>query len=227
MSSDRDETLAAWLDGAMTADEARSFEAELAADPELAERALRWKANDTRIAAAFAPLSEQPVDAALLERMGLGGPSLPKAANDNPPWWRRHALPLGGAIAASLLIIALVTQRAPASRDTFQIALETTPSLGQARLADGRMLQPTLTVRAADGRFCREYRIAESVGLACRAGGTWNVEAQGKGSGPSGTGEIGVAGGGDTAVLDPAYKRIGASDPLDAKAEAALIAKGW
>ncbi|MGE3689974.1 MAG: anti-sigma factor [Novosphingobium sp.] len=229
MNRDRDERLAAWLDGVMPADEVAEFEAELASDPELALRAQRWKANDARIAGAFAPIAGQELDSALLEAMGLGEPaSLPAAANDNPPWWRRHALPLGGAIAASLLCVVLLTQyRKPVQSDAFQVALETTPSRGEARLADGRVLRPSLTVRAKDGRYCREYSVAGDIGLACRKEGKWSVEAEGKGDGPANGSDIGLAAGADGSALDQAYSRIGASDPLDEKAEADLIAKGW
>lgn len=234
MNPDFEQRLAAWLDGALPPDEAAAFEAELEADPALAERAANWQVNDRFIADALAPLAQAPVDDVLLARLGLAvaeprAAALPQAANDNLPWWRRHAIVMGSAVAASMAaVLILSTQAARQPRpDDLSLALETTPSRGTARLADGRTVQPTLTVRAADGRWCREYRMEGGVGLACRDQGRWKVEAKGAGAGPDATAQIGLAGGADGSALDAAYARLGASDPLGADAEAAAMASGW
>ena len=217
MSDDIEQRLAAWLDGALSPEEAAAFEAELERDPALAERAAEWQANDAFIAGALRPLGEEPLDDAMLARLGLAeapaaAPPL-AAANDNPPWWRRHALPLGGAIAASLVAALLLTMPRAPQRDGLSVALDTTPSLRQARLADGR--------------WCREFRSAGETSLACRGDKGWSIEATAKGEGPADGGEIGLAGGADTTALDAAYRRIGAGDPVGADREAALIAGKW
>lgn len=232
MTDESEEKLAAFLDGAMGDAEAAEFEARLSSDPELAAKAERWLANDRRIAAAFAPVALAPVTPELLHGMGLGElapvAAAPSAANDNSPWWRRHALPLGGALAASLAAILLLTPRsAQLPRRDLSFALETGQSLTPVQLADGSSVTPTLTVKAADGRWCREYRQASSVGLACRKAGQWTVEAQGTGSGPADGSEIAVASGADGSALDAVFARLRTSDPIDGKDEAELIAKGW
>jgi hypothetical protein len=51
--------------------------------------------------------------------------------------------------------------------------------------------------------------------------------ASGKAATQQGGGDVALAGGEDGAALDAAYARIGASDPLEAQAEAALIKGGW
>lgn len=218
-----EERLAAWLDGALSPEEALAFEAELAADPALAERAASWRGNDAAIVRAFAPLAEAPIDPAMLARLGLA----PAAANDNPPWWRRHAAPLGGALAASLAAILLLVPRGETPQDALSLALDTTPSASAIRLADGRRFEPMLTLRAADGRWCREYRVETSRALACREGGRWKVEAEARSGGSPQQGEIVLAGGASDAALDAAYTRLGAGDPLGREAEAALIQSKW
>ncbi len=60
MTDEMQDRLAAWVDGAMTEAEAAEFEKLFDSDPELAERAVNWKANDQFIAGAFAPLASLP-----------------------------------------------------------------------------------------------------------------------------------------------------------------------
>ena len=128
---DRDERLAAWLDGALQPDQAAAFEAELAGDPALAEQAFAWRGNDALLRAAFDGPIAQGVDAQLIARMGLQAP----AANDNPPL-RRWGWPLGGAIAAGLALALVLTgnplgfgmQQDSAAQ--FAAAMEQLPSRG-------------------------------------------------------------------------------------------------
>lgn len=229
MTQSREERLAAWLDGELTGEDLTAFEAELSTDPELAALAEEWRANDSLITGAFAPMVEAPIDQAMLARLGLADRPAPQAANDNPPWWKRHALPLGGAIAASLVAVLVVAPRGTSdTRDPLSLALDRTPSLAQADLPDGRKIKPMLTAQAADGRWCREFGDGSSVAVACRDGkGLWIIEAKGKGAAPADNTEFAVASGADDAALDAAQSRLKLADPLDAGAERALIAKKW
>lgn len=230
MTDEMEQRLAAWLDGAMTEAEMAEFEQLLESDPELAERAANWQANDQFIAGAFAPLADAAVDPAMLERLGLAEQAVPVAANDNPPWWRGRGWALGGgALAASLALAVVVLGQGgnPARPDELSLALDNTPSLQTATLADGRTVQPRLTVRAKDGRWCREYISGDQDALACRGDKGWDVMATGKAAPQQTGGDVALAGGEDGAALDAAYARIGASDPLEAQAEADLIKGGW
>ncbi|SMD08483.1 anti-sigma factor [Novosphingobium sp. B1] len=229
MTLSREERLAAWLDGELTGDDLTAFQAELAADPELAALAEEWKANDSLIAGAFAPVAEAPIDQAMLERLGLAERLAPLPANDNSPWWKRHALPLGGAIAASLVAILVVAPRSSGdARDPLSRALDETPSLAQADLPDGRKITPMLTAQAADGRWCREFGDGSSIALACRADkGSWIIEAKGKGAAPVDNAEFAVASGADDSALNAAQAHLKLADPVSAEAEQALIAKKW
>lgn len=231
-----DERLAAWLDGALSPAEAAAFEAEMARDPALAERAAAWRANDRRIAEALAPLAAEPIGEDWLARMGLAEPAPaavpappPLAANDNPAWWQRRWVPVSSALAAGLALVLLVVPRgAETPQDGgLSLALDTTPALQQTRLADGRTLQPVLTARAADGRWCREYRIGDSAGLACRGAKGWTVEAQAKAARAQTGGDIQLAGSEGSAAIDAANARLGTADPLSSADESALIATKW
>lgn len=231
MTTDDDERLAAWLDGALSAEETAAFAAELERNPALAAKAEAWQANDHALAQALRA-NERPIDEALLARLGLAAapaqsPALP-AANDNPPMRRFGWLAAGSALAASVAAAMMLTLRPPAPVDGLSDALERTASLGTAQLADGRRITPLLTVRAADGRWCREFREGEETALACRAdAGRWSIEARGRNAGGQETGGMAVAAGADPAALEAAYSKLGAGDPIGTADEQALIAKGW
>lgn len=227
MTSDDEDKLAAFLDGQMDDAEMAAFEARLVSEPALAARAEAWQANDRRIVDAFAPVADMPLPADLLAKIKTT-PSPSQAANDNAPWWRRHAVPLGGALAVSLAALAMLSPNPnTGGQKDLAFALETGRSLTPVQLADGSIITPTMTVRAADGRFCREFQSGETLGLACRKDGRWSVEAQAKGSGPAGQGDLAVAGGADAGALADAYARLGASDPMGAAEEGQLISKKW
>ncbi len=218
-----------------------AFEAELEQDEGFAEEVARFAANDDLLRAAYDAPMQEPVDDALLERMGLGSakapdPGLPvgaRAANDNPPFWKRWQLPIGGAIAASLVLIAVFQPgQGPRGETEFASALDSAPSATVVQLASGDTITPRLTFTAGDGRYCREYlqtgNGVSATGIACRQGGDWRVVASVRGGAAlPGSGEIVTASGENAANLDAAYARLGGSDPLGAEAEQALIARKW
>lgn len=221
----QDEQLAAWLDGALLPDEAEAFTAQVERDPALAKQAEAWRAHDRQIGDALGS-AERPIDDALLARLGLA--AAPVAANDNPRGPVLRWLAAGSALAASLAAAVMLTVGGPApSGDPLSDALERTASLGSARLADGRTITPTLTMRAGDGRWCREFRDGTETGLACRAGGRWKVEARARAGETADPGAIAMASGADPAPLDAAYGSLKASDPLSAADESKLLSNHW
>jgi hypothetical protein len=230
----REEQIAAYIDGSMSAAERAAFEAEMAGDQEMANAVERWRENDALLRAAYAPAADG-VDAALLQRLGLAdADQMPAAANDNPPIWRRW-LPVGGALAASLALAYAAfapsgeTAGSFAGQVEFQTALETAPSGSRLVLADGRQFKPVLTFKAGDGRYCREFAVGGSHGgIACRGKGSWIVEAYAKGAAdlPDAS-EIRTAAGADTKVLDQTYTRLKGSDPVSMETEKQMISKNW
>lgn len=241
-SGNRDERIAAFIDGALDDAEMVAFEADMAGDPALAEEVARLMANDDLLRDAFRAPAEQPVDAALLARMGLAEPAAtvipitaPErvAANDNPSVLRRWQIPLTGAIAAALaLTVGLSLQDKAASGLTLEQALDGTASGQFAALDTGDRLAPSLSFRAGDGRYCREYAIGQgyggTTGIACRGSSGWKVEGvQGGAAGPAAGGAIVPAGGAGSGALDAIYARLQAGDPLAADQEQALINRRW
>lgn len=227
---DLDRRLSAWLDGALSDAEAAEFEQEVERNRALAERAANWRENDRLIADTLSPVANEPIDQEMLFRLGLAeGAGTNAAANDNLPWWRQRWLPVGGAIAASV-VAALALMQHPqrgVSDGGLSAALDRTPALQAAMLSDGTSITPILTAKAEDGRWCREYRIGGRAGLACRDRDGWKVEAESSAAGEVNTGEIGLAAGEADAAIDSANENLKMSDPIDALEEKSLIAKGW
>jgi hypothetical protein len=234
--TDRDERVAAWLDGTMSEDECMLFEAELERDPALAAQVAAWQDNDALLRAAYDAPMTQAVDEALLARMGLAEkPAPPVAANDNP-LWRRWMFPAGGAVAAGLALVFLFGANPRAgqsgSETQFAAAMEELPSRAVRVMAGGGKVSPVLSFAAADGRFCREFAVSGGAqpggGIACKDGAEWKVEARSASGAPAtDPGRIATAGGPDDQELAAAYARLGASDPLSVDAEGRLIASGW
>lgn len=234
---DLDQLIAAYLDGAMSEDEALAFEQAVSEDPRLAAELERFGSNDDLLRAAHA---EPDVSEEFLARMGLAAPAPATdaghapvtPANDNPPLWRRWQWPVSGAIAAGLALALTLNSQTGGEAGAFSRAMEQTPSGQVAALEQGATLTPLLTFRAGDGRYCREFAYAgaatERGGIACRDARGWSVEAWGDGAGDlPDPGQIALASGADTRSLDDAYRALRASDPIQAAREASLIRRGW
>ena len=236
------ERLSAYLDGALSPDDARQLEAEMLANPKLAEQFAALRASDDALRAAFAGPMTDAVPDRFMALLGEGKSAdvvdfaAARAKRDQsrtrPAWfdWR-----VGAALAASLVAFVVVgsqfrsqTGSAPdAAQVAFNTVLDRTPSGQRVSLANGTVMSPRLSFAARDGRFCREYANGADLGVACRGDAGWHVEALAKGQAASG-GEDGYAtAGGEGSALDPVYARLGAGDPLDPKAESDLIAKSW
>ena len=240
--NERDLRITAYLDGAMSEEEALRFERELEADAELADEVARLASNDDMLRQAMAVDGEAGVDDAFLVRMGLAEATAapphasdqivsPEPANDNPPFWRKWQVGAGAAIAACLALV-LTFALPSAGSPEFGDALETTPSGQLASLGDGATITPILTFEAGDGRFCREFTFAaaqsESSGIACRSSTGWTIEAWSDDAVETpDSSEIALAGSDGPSSLDDAYARLEAGDPLAMDRESEIIRNGW
>jgi hypothetical protein len=234
--------IAAYLDGELPPAERAAFEAEMAADLALAAEVARWRGNDAALQSAFGAADD--VDDALLARLGLNEAkvvSLDAAraarAAAAPPA-RRWPWPAAGALAAGIAALFVFSSpqspqlpQGPENSLLFQAALQDLPSAATASLDGGATVSPRLSFVAGDGRFCREFALSgpkgPEAGIACRSGNRWQIEALARAAGPGPLGGLQTAGGADTAALDAAYKRLGASDPLNAEAEIRAISAHW
>ncbi len=109
-------------------------------------------------------------------------------------------------------------------------ALEDAPSSSPLAVSGGT-LQPVLSFRAADGRFCREFQWSKRgdafSGIACKSDGQWGIEVMIAGA-PAASGEgFTQASGAGGMALEAALSALGAGEPLSAEDEARAMAGDW
>ena len=241
--------IGAYLDGEMTSAELAAFEAELAADALLAADVLRFRGSDSELRGALGSAGAETIEADLLARLGLADGEVVNLADARrardmrapaAPPARRWVWPAAGALAAGLAAF-LVFGRPPQAvapldgleaTPAFQLAMHELPSASQKLLDGGTTVSPRLTFVAGDGRYCREFSVtapqATQVGIACRRGTTWRIEALAKGDAAAPVdGQLQTAGSDDNAALDATYKQLAGSDPIDGESEKRLIANSW
>jgi anti-sigma factor RsiW len=96
-----DQELHALIDGELEGAAAQSLAARLGAEPGLAERAARFRADRDRLRQVYGPLSAQPVPAAILQRLDLAG------VESEMPRHRRW-LPAAAALATAAAVTLFV-----------------------------------------------------------------------------------------------------------------------
>lgn len=233
---DTETLLARYIDGEMADEEMSAFEQRVANEPQLAARLDAWAQQDAAVAHDLAALldaapwdtsnlkaSTQPIDLAAHRqaKSAAGRVSLPG---------KRWFVP--ASVAASLALAALLSiSLMQGGGDPALDALDHLPSGQSLALDDGTGITAVLTFAAADGRWCREFARAQGgSGIACRTGGSWQVEGEVGDNGhrpvdPSqGYATVGAD---DSAVLDDLYASLAASEPLGPTEEARLLRNGW
>jgi hypothetical protein len=220
----REEILIAYVDGELDAATRARFEAEIAKDVELARAVERHRALATRVSAAYAPVIGERVPPQLL--------AVAAAANDRKS--PRSGLAPWAAVAASLLVGVLAGRAVwPAGGPVAATGqgLEARGALAQAlttRLAaDAGPVKVGLTLKTADGGYCRTFQSAPDrlAGLACRDGERWRLRTLTAWAPPAATAYRQA--GSDTPPEVLAAVDALAGEPLDAPAERTARDRGW
>lgn len=219
-------------------------------DKELdAERTIALVTRLQRDASLRARLTSMEANDAALRRLVKAKASVPKhlatlVKADNVtimPSARNWIHPAGVALAAGFaVVVALVgsLNRAdvfnPMTMDPqLASALEHSPSqaTGWERLENGRDFRSVLTFPAADGRWCREFLLAQDEshwrGVACRDNGKWESQVVGSEVFLEQETQYRPAGAGDSEQVARFIDETAADVALGPQQEAALISSGW
>lgn len=250
---DRDR-LAAFVDGALSPEEAAAVVMHLADHPDDQAYVDDLVAANELLAAAYAAPLHEPVPEAIRAAI-MGAPAALTEAAPAPavlPFRprQRAAAWIGGALAlaAALAAVAVLMPAAPgpsavqslalgpvAAGSAFERALAASPALTPVMLPGGRELMVLATLRTADGRYCREIEIIDAeagtldIGLACTTGtGGWavGIALQETLPGAEGAG-FATASGTSAGVMGAFLDRIDAGQVLEPAAEGRAIESGW
>ena len=231
-----------YIDGEMEDDERMAFEQRLHDMPDLARRMEIWRRNDSTVAAALADDLSVPMPAATLALLQMpearttaavvsidSARAARKAERDIRLGWRWPA-GIAVAVAASALFVVGTTLNGGGA--TLATALDKARTGETIAIEARERVTPVATFAAADGRWCREFRIAAAkgnrTGVACRSRGRWSTEVMVASNKPVDAGDdYQTAAGDQLPALDRVYRRLGAADSLSPDDERALIDSGW
>ena len=224
-------TVAAFVDDELDDLTARRIEREAESNPALAAEIARHRALKARLAAHYAPVTDEPVPERLRALLvpdvavdtSLAARREAKRARFAPAHW--------GAIAASLILgltLGLRPWMPAASVAEANGAVVAAGPLAKALDTQLASNQPSnaavrigLSFRDKDGRYCRSFESASLDGIGCRDNGRWNLERMMRGQ--AGT-DYRQASAGELAAAAAAMMT---GDPLDAAAEQQARDKGW
>jgi hypothetical protein len=233
-----DEMLMAYADGELSEADAAVIEQAIARNPGLSRRLDQFRASRRLASASLAGLRASPVLPRLAQAV-LDYPN-PTDAGPRPPVSSRlmssRLLPLAASVA---IVAGIAGYLAGVNREgssanlevssAMAAALESAPSGGTRQVHSGERMTIQATYRLPD-RACRKFLLQKSaraiVGLACRENVGWSIDlavAQ-PGGDPRGYSPASAR---LTQTIDAFLDAAEASVPLDAKAEAELIAGGW
>jgi hypothetical protein len=229
MTSPKEDRLAmilAHVDGELAPAERDRFQAELAADPALAAEVAHHRALAQRVTGAYAPVLDEAIPAQLL--------AVAAAANDRGRPGVRRLAPWA-AVAASLVVgvvagrMALPETGSLAARDGILVARgPLARALTDQLAAQPGVVKVGLTLKTADGRYCRTFQSAADrlAGLACRQDGGWRLRTVTAWTPPVAAPAYRTAASDTPAEVLAAVDSL-AAQALDAPAERAARDRGW
>ncbi|HEY7641836.1 MAG TPA: hypothetical protein VH814_19050 [Steroidobacteraceae bacterium] len=229
------EMLMAYADGELDEQTRRAIEAEMAADPSVAQEVERQRAMRADVNAAFAGVLDEPMPDRLL-----------RAARKPPaaPQRRQWAWPEWTSIAASLVVGILggrmLLQPAAEPKNGIIAAgidgrIVASGQLAQAlsqqlSSEDGSGIDIGLTFRDESGEYCRTFGARDgshAVGFACREAEVWRVDMLATASHTEAGGDYRMA---STQLPAPIVQAIAGrmqGEALDADQEAIARQRRW
>ena len=229
---DDDHLLSMYIDNELDAERTISLVTRLRSDASLRARLTAMEANDAALRTLFEAKTSIP------DHLG----PLVKADNVTimpsvGSWTRRTGIAVAAGFAVVVALMGSLNEVDvfnPMTMDPqLASALEHSPSqaLGWERLENGRDFRSVLTFPAADGRWCREFLLAQDEshwrGVACRDNGKWENQVVGSEVFLEQETQYRPAGAGDSEQVARFIDETAADVALGPQQEAALISSGW
>lgn len=229
---DDDHLLSMYIDNELDAERTISLVTRLRSDASLRARLTAMEANDAALRTLFEAKTSIP------DHLG----PLVKADNVTimpsvGSWTRRTGIAVAAGFAVVVALMGSLNEVDvfnPMTMDPqLASALEHSPSqaLGWERLENGRDFRSVLTFPAADGRWCREFLLAQDEshwrGVACRDNGKWENQVVGSEVFLEQETQYRPAGAEDSEQVARFIDETAADVALGPQQEAALISSGW
>lgn len=226
-----DELIGAFMDGELDAEKRALVEHWIATDKGAAARLERMRIADALAREAIPRVAVTADDPLAVRIMGAAA-ATPARRNvvrfvaPRLPEMRRMA-----ALAAAC-VMGVVVGWASGVLQPSQAEMSVSPRLaavldravsGEQTTVDGRRVEVVLSVRGADGSFCREFRTEDQIdALACKVNGDWRLLVQAAAPRSS---EYVTAG--SATPIDAALGQLGAQTALELADERRAIVSGW
>jgi len=236
-----DETLMAFADGELADPACGDVERAIAADAALRERVAALRRQRARLAAAFAPVLDEPMPPRLAELLRAAEPpkvvqlDARRVARERPRVLPTSWARWGGMAAALLLGVLLGTQLERGGpeigpRDARLVAEGPIGDALSSQLASAPVAGAPVAVQLSfvdkSGRYCRTFSTSALAGVACRRDGQWDLQTLAAADPAPATGLRQAASTLPRAVLDAVDRSI-AGPALDAAGERQARDAGW
>ncbi|API57915.1 hypothetical protein BSL82_00200 [Tardibacter chloracetimidivorans] len=244
-----EETLMAFADGQLSGAQAEAVAAAVAGDPVLAEKVAQHRQLRETMAAAFAPVLDEPVPPSLAAAVSAGAEDTPGKVVDFAVERRSRAIrrtpfiQRWGSIAAALVVGLFAGQLVDlpggggnlvkGSDGNLVASGELAAALDSQLASDnpqalGSPVRIGLTFAGDDG-YCRTFlavRADSLSGIACRQDGEWRLRMTTTPDGQRADAPDYRMAGADDVIMQSAQALM-RDDPLDSAAEQRARAGGW
>lgn len=229
---DDDHLLSMYIDNELDAERTIALVTRLRNDATLRARLTAMEANDAALKVLFENKTAVPEHLAPLVRANNVS-MMPSARS----WARRSGIAVAAGLAAVVAFVGSMSQVDvfnPMTMDPqLAAALEHSPSRasGWEEIESGRNFRSVLTFPATDGRWCREFLLAQDEshwrGVACRDNGKWENQVVGSEVFLEQQTQYRPAGADDSTQVARFIDETAADVALGPQQEAALINSGW
>ena len=230
---DDDHLLSMYIDNELDAERTIALVERLRAEPALSERLSAMECNDVAVRTLYTQ-ADQDIPEHLAAMVQSDNVVVVSFAQRWQTWATATAAASCAAIVALVVNFNQSTDLNPMTMDTLLAnSLETSRSsaAGWESLGDDRQFRSVLTFPAADGRWCREYLLAQEGshwrGVACRDEGQWVNQVVGSEVFLEQETQYRPAGVDDSETVARFIDETATDVALGPQQEAALISSGW